>query len=211
MRSLIPRLIIAITVLSWNGCTVFKKNISKPVTIAYNDLEFQANISSSAFNTKYTGNISSQELAEAFLINFRSEASSTQNVTLVNSPEGADYILRLKALNISESSKTERISDSKSPYNGMEIVLNSVECSAEFEITDTRNKSKKLLNCYNSKSRTEKLKNNRDAGDLIFGTNKDKTEYRTKLLSDNVCLNLTQDVGRRIWVPITRRISNNLH
>ncbi|MCE3260528.1 MAG: hypothetical protein K0S12_2169, partial [Bacteroidetes bacterium] len=96
-------------------------------------------------------------------------------------------------------------------YNGMEIVLNSVECSAEFEITDTRNKSKKLLNCYNSKSRTEKLKNNRDAGDLIFGTNKDKTEYRTKLLSDNVCLNLTQDVGRRIWVPITRRISNNLH
>jgi hypothetical protein len=210
MRSLILHLIIAITVLSWNSCTVFKKTISKPVTIAYNDSEFQAKVYSNAFNPKYTWNISSEELSEAFLSNFKSEASSTQNVTLVNSPEGADYILRLKSLNISESSKTEKVSDDKSPYNGMEVVLNSVECSAEFEITDTRNKSKKLLNCYNSKSRTEKLKNNRDAGDLIFGTNKDKTEYRTKLLTDNVCKNLAQDVGRRIWVPITRRISNNM-
>jgi hypothetical protein len=118
--------------------------------------------------------------------------------------------LELVNFNITEKSNTQTINDSKSPYNGQSVVLNSVDCSVTYKITNTKHPERKLMNCSNSKMRSEKLKNNRDVGDLIFGTNKDHTQYRTKLLRDEICLDLAKDVGRRIWVPITRRIARNL-
>ena len=87
------------------------------------------------------------------------------------------------------------------------MVLNTIDCSAEVEITDVKNKTKKLSTCYNSKSRSEKLTHNRALGDLIMGSNKDHTNYRTKLLADDICNELAKDVGRRVWVPISRRIA----
>jgi hypothetical protein len=190
-------------------CTLFKKNISKPVTIAFTDTLINPVMNSSALNTKYINSIQSADLANAFMKGFRSEGSATQNVSLRFTEEDADFILKLKSFSISETSKTEKIDDAKSPHNGQEVLLNSVECSAEFELVSVKNKTQ-THRCFNSKVRSEKLKNNRDAGDLIFGTNKDHSQYRTKLLADNICTNLSEDVGRRIWVPITRKIARNL-
>jgi hypothetical protein len=42
---------------------------------------------------------------------------------------------------------------------------------------------------------------------LLSGTNKDNSIYRTKLMPAEIGLTLTQDVGRRIWVPITKKLS----
>jgi len=192
------------------SCTLFKKNIPAPVTVAFIQGNSSASLYSSAYNTKYINLVTEEDIYQNFLDNFKQEAYSTKNITLTDNENNADFVLRLKSLSVNESSRTEKVNDTKSPYNGMEVVLNSVECSVEFEITNTKSGNKKLLNCHNSKLRSEKLKNNRDIGDLITGTNKDRTEYKTKLLSDRICIQLAQDVGRRIWAPITRRIARNL-
>ncbi|MBL7918957.1 MAG: hypothetical protein JNJ40_01505 [Bacteroidia bacterium] len=198
----------AIISLTLHTCTLFKKGINKPVTIAMLDRSVPVSISSTALNAKYTVNLAEAGLNENFLQGFDSEAKITKNVTFVSDEAIADYILKVVSLKIVESSKVEKISDEKSPYNGQEMVLNTIDVTAEVELTNAKDKSKKLNSCSNTKSRSEKLKNNRDVGDLIMGTNKDNTNYRTKLLDDNICNNLSEDVGRRIWVPITRRIAN---
>lgn len=200
-------LAFAIISLTLHTCTLFKKGINKPVTIAMLDRSVPVSISSTALNAKYTVNLAEAGLTENFLKGFDSEAKITKNVTIVSDEVTADYILKVISLKIVESSKVEKISDEKSPYNGQEMVLNTIDVTAEVELTNAKDKSKKLSSCSNTKSRSEKLKNNRDVGDLIAGTNKDHTNYRTKLLDDNICNNLSEDVGRRIWVPITRRIA----
>jgi len=200
----------SLIVLGLNSCTVFKKSISKPVVLAMPDKTIIVDVNSSALNTKYSNDISKEALLKSFLDNFEEEAKITTNFTLTNEEAGSDFIIRIKSLSISETSKTEKVSDEKSPYNGQEIVLNTIECSAEVEIINTKDKTKVLKNCYNSKIRSEELKNNRDVVDLVIGTNRDHTSYRTKLLSDDICINLAGDVGRRIWVPITRRISKTI-
>ncbi len=194
--------------INFNSCTAFKKNISKPVTIALPDTLFNAAISSTAQYTKYTTTITSQQAVSAFLKGFIFEAKNTPNVTLLFGTDKADYVLRLKYLKIEESSKTEKINDTKSPYNGMEALLNVVSVTGEFEITETRNPTKKLNPCSNNKQRSESETSNRNLDDLITGANKDHTKYHTKTLSDNIATSLSEDVGRRIWVPITRRIAN---
>lgn len=202
--------ILFLTALSWNGCTLFKKNISKPVNIAINESAFTATLKSTAINSKYIPLTNPETIVSSFLKGFKTEAGYTKNVTLQYTEENADFALKLTSLEIQETSSTEKINDTKSPYNGQEVVLNTVQCQASFEVINLKSKTKSFLNCINTKSRSEKLKNNRDAGDLITGTNKDRTEYRTKLLDDNICEKLAEDVGRRIWTPITRKIAKNL-
>ena len=189
------------------GCTAFKKNIDKPVTVAMPDQTVPVTVNSTAMNTKYSNTFSNQQLSEHFLKGFVSEGNITKNITLKNDAVMPDFIVKVKSLTITESSQIQKVNDPKSPYNGQDMVLNTVNCSAELEITDTKTGAQKLSNCTNSKSRSEQMTNNRNLDDLINGTNKDHASYRTKLLSDSICINLSQYVGRRIWVPITRRIS----
>lgn len=207
MRFLKIILMSALIVSGFNTCTILKKDITKPVVLAMPDKSIDVTVNSTAFNTKYSNNLSKEDLADQFLENFEREAEITTNVTLTNDEKGSDFIIKVKSLTINETSKTETVNDEKSPYYGQEIVLNTIECSAEVEIINTKDKTKTLKNCYNSKIRSEELKNNRDLVDLVVGTNRDHTSYRTKLLADDICINLAGDVGQRIWVPITRRIA----
>jgi hypothetical protein len=193
-----------------SSCTIFKKSISKSVIIALPDTLFTSSLNSTAQYTKYTNIINAQEVVTAFLKGFKQEAESTSNVTLQFNTEGADFILKLNYLGVTESSKTEKIDDPKSQYNGQEVILNSVSVSAEFNIVNAKNPTEKITSCYNSKERSESKTNKRDIGDLILGANKDNTQYRTKLLNDKIGVSLSEDVGRRIWVPITRKISKKL-
>lgn len=200
--------IIVITLLS--SCTIFKKEISRPVTVYVDQTTPLPHNNSNGIAVKYIGNVSDQAIGEGFMKNFLQEGANTKNVTLVQDENSAEFTLKLVSFDITENSKSETINDSKSPNNGQQVVLNSVDCSVSYKLILNKNKNKNLMTCSNIKSRSEKLKNNRDAGDLLFGTNKDRSQYRTKLMSDDICLNLAEDVGRRIWVPITRRIAKNL-
>ncbi len=187
-------------------CTAFKKTIPKQVVVALTDTLFMATINSTALNAKYSTNFNSEQLVSAFLKGFKQEGKNTPNVAPQFTTDNADFILKCRYLKIEETSTVQTISDPKSPYNGKDAILNRVNVSAEFDITDQKDLSKKLMGCSNSKERSESETNNRKIDDLIAGTNKDKTEYHTKLLNDNIALTLTEDVGRRIWMPISRRI-----
>lgn len=210
MRKIIFLPAIVIITLSFNYCTIFKKNISKPVTISIQDTLFLPTVSSTAIYSKYTETVNPQQITAAFIRGFLNEAKFTKNVTLKFNDDNADFTIKLKFLKVEESSKTEKINDAKSPYNGQDVLLNTVDVSAEFDIVNNKNKSKHLLGCSNSKQRSERITNNRDLGDLVTGDNKDHTKYRTKLLSGNIVTNLSEDVGRRIWVPITRRVAKQI-
>ena len=203
-------LILSFVVITANSCTLFKKNISRPINIAINEQAFTATLNSTAVNAKYITLVSSGQIAEAFLKGFKSEGDNTVNVTMINTEENADFIIKLSSLEIKESSNVQKINNSKSTYNGLEVILNTVECTASVEIINVKKNTKSTFNALNSKSRSEKEKNNRTLLDLIVGTNKDNTQYRTKTLSDHICVNLAEDVGRRIWTPITRKIARNL-
>ena len=191
-------------------CTIFKKEIKKQVTVSISDTLFMATFKTTANYIKYTNLHTPSQVATAFIKGFKFEATNTKNVILKFNDSNADYNLTVKNLVITESSKLETINNPKSEYNGKQVELNSVECSVDIEIINNQNKTKHLMNCTNSKIRSESTTNNRDIGDLISGSNKDNTKYRTKLLNDNICVSLAEDVGRRIWVPITRRIVKTL-
>ena len=206
----IKKIIFCLLFIGFNSCILFKKEINKPVTVCFADSPIIPTFSSTGITTKYIGSVTQEEIAISFLKNFNNEGSNTKNITLVKTEDNADFMVQLISLEISESSKTEKINDSKSPNNGQEVVLNTVQCSATFKLIKNSDKKRNLSTCNNIKSKTEKLKNNRDLGDLVFGTNKDRSEYSTKLLSDLICINLAEDVGRRVWVPITRRIAKNI-
>lgn len=203
--------LVLIAFAGMNSCTAFKKNISKQVTIALPDTLFNGSVTSSAQYTKYTATLTPRQAASAFLKGFAMEGKNTPNVKLQYTLEGADFILRINYLKIEETNKTQTISDPKSPYNGQQVMLNDVKVSAEFSIVEAKNTSKNLSACSDSKERSEWESSNRSIDDLVNGTNKDHTKYHTRLLSDNIASSLSEDVGRRIWVPITRRVANNLN
>ncbi len=202
--------IIYCTALLLSACTAFKKKIDKPIVISYNDQALQVIISNTASFVKYTTYNTKEQISAAFMESFKKEGAITPNITVSNDPATADYILNLKSITITESSAMQKIDDPKSAYNGQSIELNSVNCGVNVEIINVNHKEEKPVECYNDKKRSEQFTNNRDLSDLINGTNKDKSNYHTKLMSDSICMNLSSDVGRRIWMPITRKLEKEI-
>ncbi|MCE3228179.1 MAG: hypothetical protein K0S32_2730 [Bacteroidetes bacterium] len=203
MRTIIPHLIIALSFFILNGCTVFKKEINKPVTVSYNESDFIVNLVPGFTQPKYIYNVLPEEIVNAFLSNFKSEGAATKNIKLVSQGEEADYTLKLKTFNIRETSRNERVTNKKTNFT-QNITLHSVECEAEFEICDKKNPGRILRSCFNSKLRSEKIKDNSGISSIL------SSGPGPKLLRDDICKDLAGDVGRRIWMPITRRIAKNM-
>ena len=197
-------------IIALAGCTLFKKSIDKPIVVSYNEQGLQVVIHNTATFVKYTHANSKEQIALQFIESFKKEGAITPNISFSNDAASADFILNLKTVTVTESSAIEKIEDPKSSYNGKSMELNTVDCTATIEIVDVKNKSAKSVYCSNSKTRTEKITNNRNLDDLISGSNKDHTQYRTKLLSDSICIQLCTDVGRRIWTPLTRKLAKEL-
>jgi hypothetical protein len=206
MRLCIKTLVCLSGLFLINACTLFKKEITKPLIVSMSDTSFNVLVTSTADYMKYSATYSKEQIAKAFLIGFKHEASITKNVSLQFDDAGADFIVKVKMLTITESTRSDTIKNPKSPYNGQMVRLNVLESRADLEVTDVKH-HKALGDCTNSKSRSEKETNNRSLDELVAGTNKDNTQYRTKLLDNDICLTLTQDVGRRIWMPLTRRMA----
>lgn len=201
--------IFAIYLTLFTGCTLFQKNISKPVTIKFADLNFMAEVNGPGAYAKYVNEYSPQDYTDAFLNTFSSDASTTKNVTYDNNSVAPDFIMKVKYIRINESTFTEKINDSNSPNNGQEAVLSSVSCDAEIEVFDVK-QNKLLRNCTATRNKSEKITNNRDLGDLVTGGNKDHTKYHTKLMRSSIAKDFAGDLGRRIFVHLTKRIAKAL-
>lgn len=201
--------LLFISILAFNSCILFKKEIPKPVVIKVLIPENFATIQMNANYSKYVSGDAAYYQAQ-FLNGFNSEAKITKNVTIDNNATNPDFILEIKKFTITESDFTETVNDAKSEYNGKQYLLNKVECYGEVDCIDPKTNKRIGLTCNNVKSKQEKLKNNRNLGDLISGTNKDRSTYRQKLLRDDIARQLADDVGRRVWVPISKRIRKSL-
>lgn len=194
--------------ISFQGCLLFKKELKSPVAIKIIEEGATIHIESNLNYTKYVNNYSKETILNEFMKGFNEEAGRTKNLTIVyNDNIKADYNLVIKTIRLTEKSKLETINNEKSELNGQQFELHEVTCDAEVELIKLSEIDAKPLRCFNSKQKSEKLKNNRNLSDLLSGTNKDNSIYRTKLMPAEIGLTLTQDVGRRIWVPITKKLS----
>lgn len=210
MKKLLILSCFLVVSLVLTNCILFKKEIPKPVTIKLVVPNNYSTIAINANYVKYANAFSEADYQNKFLENLISEGKLTKNVTIDNETQSPDFIIEVKSLSITESDFTETINDAKSPNNGKQFLLNKVECNATVHCIDGKTNKLIGLSCSNSKIKQEKLKNNRNLGDLISGTNKDHSTYRQKTLADNIAQQLAGDVGRRIWVPITKRIKKSL-
>ncbi len=199
-------LTLLVSVLAISSCTLFKKEISKPVSIKIEATAQPCSIQLTAGFPKYVSASNEELYRQKFITSLMEEGKLTKNVTIVDPSSNADILLEIKNITITESEFAETVNDEKSPMNGQQFYLNKVECSANINCVDVKTGKVIGLSCSNTKVRQEKLKNSRDLGDLITGQNKDHTTYRQKLLRDDIAQDLCSDVGRRIWVPITKRI-----
>jgi hypothetical protein len=190
-------------------CTIFKKEIKKPVVIKIIAPEIFASISTNVNYVKYVI-ASPAEYQSKFMDNFISEGKGTANIVIDNDSQNPDYILQIKNLSVTEGEFTQTISDANSPSNGQNYFLNKVDVSCEVLCMDAKTNKQIGLSCTNIKARQEQIKNNRTLDQMVSGTNKDHKTYHEKTLRSSIALDLAGDVGRRVWVPITKRIRNSL-
>ncbi|HEY1038424.1 MAG TPA: hypothetical protein VGF30_03420 [Bacteroidia bacterium] len=182
------------------------KSIEKPVTVFLDLSEFRVNTYTSAANPQYLNYATEQEYRTAFLNSLSNEATYSKNVTIVYS-QPADYTLKLTYFEVRESESKETVNDASSPYNGQSYFLTSIDAKATFDLTRGTDKIDSYT-AYSSKS--EKLKNNQSLGQMIIGANKDNTQYREKLMQDDVCKDMSDKCGRRTWNLFTQKLAKKM-
>lgn len=123
--------------------------------------------------------------------------------------ENCDFTLVITKLNISETISTETIDDSESDYNGQTYDISNCSVSAYFTLYKG-NRLKEITKNHAYSTKDEKITNNRNLGDYIFGDNKDNKTYRYKGLPDDILLTLSQKAGRRTVGKITKKINKEI-
>ncbi len=206
----LKKFILILAAIAFSQCTLFKKDIKKPVVVKIVAPENYANTSINANYPKYVDANAQNQYQSKFIENLISEGKITKNITIDNESISPDYIIEVKSLAINESDFSQTVSDAKSEFNGQTFLLNKVEASCDVICIDAKTNKQIGFGCGNTKSRQEKIKNNRTLGDLVVGSNKDRKTYREKTLRNDIALDLAGDVGRRVWVPITKRIRKSL-
>lgn len=119
------------------------------------------------------------------------------NLTVVDSPDSADFILVLTKLELRESHKQETVNDENSEYNGVTYELSSCEATARGVLYNGKT-NKRLASLSSFGDKEEKVKNNRTLGQLITGANKENDVYRLKMLSDNVFIDVSEKAGKKL-------------
>ncbi|OYU97369.1 MAG: hypothetical protein CFE21_03495 [Bacteroidetes bacterium B1(2017)] len=189
----------------FNSCILFKQNVTKPVVIKV----VFSGIFTSLNKAEYSKYLSRDVLSyqNEFISGFNAEARKTDNVTIDNYAVNPDFILYVRNIALTERTYAESVSNPNSEFNGRQFTLYEVDCYAELDCIDAKTNKQIGPTCFSDKSKKEQLTNNRTLGEIIFGQNMDNTNYRQKELYVDVALELAYDVGKRIWVPITKRIS----
>ncbi|MBK7310593.1 MAG: hypothetical protein IPI93_07310 [Sphingobacteriaceae bacterium] len=206
----LKKFILILAAIAFSQCTLFKKDIKRPVVVKIVAPENYANTSINANYPKYVDANAQNQYQSKFIENLISEGKITKNITIDNESISPDYIIEVKSLAINESDFSQTVSDAKSEFNGQTFLLNKVEASCDVICIDAKTNKQIGFGCGNTKSRQEKIKNNRTLGDLVVGSNKDRKTYREKTLRTDIAIDLAGDVGRRVWVPITKRIRKSL-
>lgn len=186
-----------------SGCFIIKPLKETADILIINNPEIIIN---SYHDSKYISQENSNSYNQALLQGLN-EDGRTYNINFVTDTViKCNYSIVFDRVALNETSFTETVDDAKSPYHGKSFVLSRCEISAEYSFySGNRKELIGKLKTYADKS--EKLSNNRNAGDYIFGANKDNTEYRYKELDDNIAEKLCEKCGKHIAQKLTRKIS----
>lgn len=153
--------------------------------------------------TKYVNNHSVQEYQEAFMKGLTSTMTS-YNVTVVQDPAQADFIVKVERIDVQESSETHTVRDEDSEYNGATYFLHTCEVSADGSVHEN---GSNLTDVHGLIDKEEKVKNNRNLGDLLTGSNQDNNTYRHKEFSSDIFIDLSERAGNRMGSQITRKLA----
>ena len=130
------------------------------------------------------------------------------NIKLNNSANSkSDIDLVINEFKMSETSSQETINDEKSEYNAYTFTLNDCDIDVEYTLMKNGIEIGKYSNWVDKE---EKISNNRNIGDYMFGTNKDNLTYRFKSLDDDIFVTLTKKLANRTAAKITKKIKNKL-
>lgn len=205
MKSGFAIFICCLTYIMLISC-YFGKHLDETKYIAVVD-EFSPNTGNST-SFVYINNYTADDYKSYYLTKLTEELSY-YNATVVDvSSQRVDYTLVIKQLNLKESTKSEVVDDPSSEYHGQSYELIVCDADVSFSLYKGKVSDDKLIDQYTAAaSKEEKVTNNRNLGDYMFGTNKNNSEYRHKLLSDDIFKDLTEKCANRTTAKITKKIS----
>jgi len=194
---------IIILLLFLNSCYIGKP-LKEPATML---VKFATETKVNAcINCKYISETKWNDYKQAFINGIKSE-SSFYNLTIVeDEKQSADFVLTISSFTVSESSSSETVNDVNSKFNGQTFQLSNCSADATFKLYNG-NHSKLLGEWSSNAFKDEKISNNRNFGDFVFGTNKDNSEYRYKGLDDNIFTVLSEKCGKHVIAKLTRKIN----
>ncbi|GAB5417225.1 MAG: hypothetical protein Crog4KO_20910 [Crocinitomicaceae bacterium] len=185
----------------FSGCYVnLKSKIDREVKV-----EISGNVPvivSNTGNSTFSSYMTQEQYVEKFLEGVRGELSGTENVVIVET--GGEFRITFDQLQVTETTKTEKVDDTESDDHGKEFELTTLNFSASGKVVRVSDGSSESWTAYKDKS--EDLTSSRSAGQVLTGDNKDKTEYREKTFDSGTAEDLTRKTGRRSGVVIVRDI-----
>ena len=191
-----------------SGC-YWGKNLEKNQKIKIID-NFTPDIDNS-ISSVYINNYNADDYQACCIDELRSNLENN-NVTLINNNNSQiDFTIVIDKLLLQEKTKTETVNDESSPYNGQSYELIVCDVDIKFKLYKGDVKDNCLIDTYSiNVNKEEKVTNNRNLGNYMFGTNKDNSEYRQKLLSDDIFKTLSEKAGRRTSAKVTKKISKRI-
>ncbi|MFL5754143.1 MAG: hypothetical protein ACJ76F_12095 [Bacteroidia bacterium] len=206
MKQLLQKIIsFSVFIFLLSSCYI-PRGFEKQVSIKIAD-GFNCELKSFVSQPQYLYYKTADEYKSSFLEGLKNETGYSKNVFLVTADTArADYLLVVNYLYISESDSRQTVNDPKSPDNGNTYLLASCDGRVSFEWYDAVN-GEKIRDGNASLVKTEKLKNNRNVVQLATGTNKDNTQYRQKMLSDDVCDDIARKCGSRTWSAASAKLA----
>ncbi|MES2589886.1 MAG: hypothetical protein V4622_12985 [Bacteroidota bacterium] len=166
-----------------------------------------SSITNSVGNAKYLDGSSSS--LSTFMSEFNSTISDNNVLVSHDSLGKADYLIRIQRLNVIESISTTTVNDVNSPDNGRKFDIHSCEVSVEYSVinnftgVEIKSKETGVLD-------EEKLSNRRTFFEVLFGLNKNNSNYHVKEMSSSVFDRLSRKAARRVSAKVTRSIKNDI-
>lgn len=198
MKNIKITLLTIASLIIFQSCYV-SKTLDRDVKISL-DENFIVSISNTG-NSNFISAYSDADYIQAFLEGMKSEFSTGHIIIDNSNPE---FAVSIAELTISESTSTETVSDSDSDDNGKVFELTSLNLSSKGIVDQVD--GDRIKEWWADKSKDEKVTNNRSAGQVITGSNKDNNTYREKDFSDDIALDLANKCGRRSGARIINDI-----
>lgn len=192
--------VLALTLLLSSCYVNLKSKINREVKVEISG-DVPVNISNTG-TSNFSTYMTQEQYVATFLNGVRGELSGTENVVIVET--GGEFRVTFDQLEVSESTKKEKVNDTSSIDNGKEFELTVFNFTATGKVNRLSDGSTRSWTA--TKSKDEDLTSSRSAGQVITGDNKDKTEYREKEFDSGTAEDLTGKAGRRSGVVIVRDI-----